>query len=68
MHAQDNLLKRGGNLRRGTKDAADEAVRSAVTKPFLELSGNLDDYRQQVGALVQPSQLTVTKRCVSLPE
>ena len=36
---------------RGTKDVADEAVRTATTKPLLELSGNLDDYRQQVGAL-----------------
>ncbi|KAL3158707.1 hypothetical protein ABBQ32_011445 [Trebouxia sp. C0010 RCD-2024] len=44
----DNLLRRGGNLRRGTKEVADEAVRTAVAKPLLDLSGNLSEYRQQV--------------------
>ncbi len=34
--------------RRTTKEAADEAVKAAVTKPFLELSGNLSDYRHKV--------------------
>ena len=36
-------------MRRGTKEVADEAVRTAVTKPLLDLSGNLSEYRQQVG-------------------
>ncbi|KAA6419700.1 MAG: hypothetical protein FRX49_10424, partial [Trebouxia sp. A1-2] len=45
----DTLLTRRGNLaRRITKEAADEAVKAAVTKPFLELSGNLSDYRHKV--------------------
>lgn len=46
---QDTLLTRRGNLtRRGTKEAGDEAVKAAMARPFLELSGNLSDYRHKV--------------------
>lgn len=46
---QDTLLTRRGNLtRRATKEAVDEAVKAAMARPFLELSGNLSDYRHKV--------------------
>lgn len=45
----DALLVRKGNInRRNTKEAANDAVKAAATKPFLDLSGNIEEYRQQV--------------------
>ena len=45
---QDTLTRRGNIHRRATKEAADEAVKTAGIKPFLDLSGDLSEYRLKV--------------------
>ena len=44
---QDTLTRRGNINRRGTKEAVDEAIKMAAIKPFLDLSGDLSEYRLQ---------------------
>ena len=48
---QEPLTRKGNIKRRATKEAADEAVKAAGPKPFLDLSGDLSEYRLKVSKL-----------------